>query len=172
MQIYLKLFTAYMPYVTIFLIIVTVLLFSWNLLLHQNIRKMRQRSQEFFAGNNVKNIEDIIIGHSKTLKILDKDIQELYSISNQINMLAHKGIHKIGVVRFNPFKDIGGDQSFSIALLNGKKDGLVISSLFTREGARIYAKSIMAGEAEKYPLTEEEKEAIKIANSSEPKKIN
>lgn len=172
MQIYLKLFTTYAPYVMSVLLILIIFLFFWNLLLHRNLKKMLQRSQDFFAGNNVKNIEDIIIGHSKTLKILDKDIQELYSISNQINMLAHKGLHKIGVVRFNPFKDIGGDQSFSIALLNGKKDGLVISSLFTREGARIYSKSIIAGEAEKYPLTEEEKEAIKIANSSESKKIN
>jgi len=172
MQVYLKLFMAYMPYAILVLTILIIALFLWNLILHRNLKIMRQRSQEFFAGNNVKNIEDIIINHSKTLKILDKDIQELYSISNQINMLAHKGIHKIGVVRFNPFKDIGGDQSFSIALLNGKKDGLVISSLFTREGARIYSKSIIAGEAEKYPLTEEEKEAIKIANSSaEIKKI-
>jgi hypothetical protein len=49
---------------------------------------------------------------------------------------------------------------------------LVLSSLFTREGARIYTKSILAGESEKYPLTDEEKEAIKIANSLEAKKIN
>lgn len=172
MQNFLNLLSTYMPYAVLALSVLAIFLFSWNIILHHNIRIMRQRSHDFFAGNNVKNIEDIIIGHSKTLKILDKDIQELYSISNQINMLALKGIHKIGVVRFNPFKDIGGDQSFSIALLNGKKDGLVLSSLFTREGARIYTKSILAGESEKYPLTDEEKEAIKIANSPENKKIN
>lgn len=173
MQYYLNLFSVYTTYVILALSALFVLLFFWNIMLHRNIRIMRQRSQDFFAGNNVKNIEDIIIGHSKTLKIFDKDIQELYNISNQINQLAHKGIHKVGIVRFNPFKDIGGDQSFSIALLNGKKDGVVISSLYnTREGSRIYSKAILNGESDKYPLTEEEKEAIKIANSPEARKIN
>ena len=98
-------------------------------------------------------------------------IQELYNISNQINALAFSGFHKFGLVRFNPFKDVGGDQSFSLAILNGKDNGIVISSLFTREGTRVYSKSISAGEAEKYPLTEEEKEAIKKATQKQKKII-
>lgn len=149
-----------------------LILFIWNMVLHMNIRKIQQKSAEFFAGNDVKNIEDIIVGHSRTLKALDKDIQELYNISNQINNLAHRGLHKFAMVRFNPFKDVGGDQSFSVAMLNGKNNGIVISSLYTREGARIYSKAIQAGESEKYPLTDEEKEAIKLAKTSETKKIN
>jgi len=110
------------------------------------------------------------LNQTRTIKVLDKDIQELYNISNQINALALRGLHKTAIVRFNPFKDIGGNQSFSIAFLNGKNNGLTLSSLFTREGARIYSKSIVAGQSEKYPLTEEEKEAIEIAMKTETKK--
>jgi hypothetical protein len=73
--------------------------------------------------------------------------------------------------RFNPFKEVGGDQSFSVALLNGKNNGLVISSLYTREGTRIYAKAITNGLSEKHPLTEEEEEIIKLANLNDSKKI-
>ncbi|HRY82443.1 MAG TPA: DUF4446 family protein [Candidatus Moranbacteria bacterium] len=135
----------------------------WTIVLQIQLSKIKKRNQNFFAGSSVKNIEELILGHSKNLKILDKDIQELYNISNQINNLAFRGFHKLGLVRFNPFKDVGGDQSFSLALLNGKNNGLTISSLFTREGARIYSKSITGGKSEKHPLTEEEKEAIKIA---------
>ena len=61
------------------------------------------------------------------------------------------------------FGDIGGDQSFALALLDGKNSGIVISSLHTREGTRIYSKPIIKGESEKYTLTEEEKQAIKTA---------
>jgi len=152
-------FTGFLLVFLIFLI--------WNIILQIQIGRLKKRSQEFFAGKKVSNLEDLLLEQSKNLKLLDKDIQELYNISNQINALAFRGYHKLGIVRFNPFKDVGGDQSFSIALMNGKNDGMTISSLFTREGARVYTKTIVAGESEKHPLTEEEKEAIKIAMSQE-----
>ena len=148
-----------------------IALLFWLIILQIQILKNRKKIKEFFADSSVKNIENLVLNHSKNLKILDKDIQELYNISNQINTLAFSGFHKFSLIRFNPFKDVGGDQSFSLAILNGKNNGIVISSLFTREGARIYSKSITAGQSEKYPLTEEEKEAVKEAMNSKPKKL-
>jgi len=73
-------------------------------------------------------------------------------------------IQKFGLIRFNPFSDIGGDQSFSIALLDGRGNGLVITSLYAREGNRVFAKPIEKGNSI-YPLSKEEKEAIKKAMS-------
>ncbi len=138
----------------------------WNIVLTLKMKKIKKNIQEMFSGNKVTNLEELLLGQAKNIQMLDKDIQELYDISNQINSLAGKGLHKVGMVRFNPFKDVGGDQSFAIALLNGKGNGLTISSLYSREGTRIYSKSITSGESEKHPLTEEEKEAIKIAEKS------
>ncbi len=135
----------------------------WIIILQIQLSKLKKKNKAFFAESSVKNIEELILAHSKNLKLLDKDIQELYNISNQINNLAGRGLHKFALIRFNPFKDVGGDQSFSLALLNGKNDGITISSLFTREGARIYSKSIIGGVSQKHPLTEEEKEAIALA---------
>lgn len=154
-----------LPYLFISLAILIFALFVWNTVLNLRFRKFQQKNKALFSSQKIPNLESLLLEQSKTLQILDRDIQELYNISNQINRLAGQGIHKVGLVRFNPFKDVGGDQSFSIALLNGKNNGLVISSLFTRDGARVYAKSIVAGEAEKYPLTKEEEKAIKIALS-------
>lgn len=142
----------------------------WNIIIHIQLRKFKKRNEELFSGNKIGNLEELLLSQAKSLKLLDKDIQELYNISNQINNLAFRGFHKLGVVRFNPFKDVGGDQSFSIAILNGKNNGLTISSFFTREGTRIYSKSVIGGVSEKHPLTEEEKEAIKIAMRVETKK--
>jgi len=157
------------------LIIALVLLFSlfiWVIWIQILLGRLNKKNDQLFAGNKAQNLEEIILQHSKNIKSLDKDIQELYTISNQINNLAFRGLHKTGMVRFNPFKEVGGDQSFAIAMLNGKNNGIVISSLYTREGTRIYSKSILAGKSEKYPLTEEEEKAIRLALESEPKKIN
>jgi hypothetical protein len=152
--------------------IIVFLLLIWNVALQISLSKLKKKNAEIYAGNKAKNLEEVILQQAKSLKTLDKDIQELYNISNQINNLAFRGIHKTAMVRFNPFKEVGGDQSFAIALLNGKNNGLVLSSLYTREGTRIYAKSITTGSADKHPLTEEEELAIKNALASEPKKIN
>jgi hypothetical protein len=140
-----------------------LLILVWNIFLQLALRKLKAANREFFKGEKVKNLEELLLDQAKNLKVLDKDIQELYTISNEINNLALRGIHKISAIRFNPFKDVGGNQSFSIALLNGKNDGITITALYTKEGTRVYAKAITAGESPNFPLAEEEKKAIEIA---------
>lgn len=148
-----------------------IILLIWNILLSVSLRKIKRKNEDFFAGGKVTNLEELLISQNKGIKILDKDIQELYNISNQINKLAFRSYHKIGMIRFNPFKDVGGDQSFAIALLNGRNNGITLSSLYSRDGARFYAKSIVNGESPKHPLTQEEKDAISIAIKGEDKKV-
>jgi len=132
---------------------------------------MKKKRGDFDLGETGLKIENSLENHAKQIKALDKDVQELYNISNQINNLSLRGLHKVAMLRFNPFKDLGGDQSFSIALLNGKNNGITISSLHTREGTRVYSKAIAGGKSEKYPLTEEEDQVVRQAMSSEVKKI-
>ncbi|HAV11630.1 MAG TPA: hypothetical protein DCX32_03765 [Candidatus Moranbacteria bacterium] len=127
------------------------------------IKKINQTNQTIFSGKNVKSLESLISDHSEAIVHMDKEIQELFEISNRIHNLASRGLHKVGVIRFNPFKDIGGNQSFVVALLDGKNSGTVISSLHTREGTRVYAKPITKGASEEYQLTEEETKAVAAA---------
>ncbi|HBB36765.1 MAG TPA: hypothetical protein DEB07_04425 [Candidatus Moranbacteria bacterium] len=148
-------------------VIVALALLVWNIFLHLNVSRIKNNQQQLFSGKNGVDLEKTILDHAKNLKELDKDIQDLFGISNKINDLAKKSIHKIGVVRFNPFKDLGGDQSFSVALLDGENSGVVISALHTREGNRVYSKPVEKGKAVKYPLTNEEQEAIKRADAGD-----
>lgn len=133
--------------------------------------RLKKNIQIMFSGKEVANLETLILEHSEELKQLDKEIQELFEISNKIHNLASNSLHKVDVLRFNPFKDIGGDQSFAISLLNGKNSGLIISSLHTREGTRVYAKPIIKGQSEKYTLTDEEKTSLKSAMTAKPTKV-
>lgn len=157
----------------LFFLFFLILLF-WNISLHLKIKKLQIFSKEFFKGEKNIDLEAILLGQAKNLKILDKDIQELYAISNEINTLALRGLHKFAAIRFNPFKDIGGNQSFSIALLDGKNNGLTITALYTKEGTRVYSKALTNGDSKEFPLSEEEKQVVKIAlndKKEEPIKI-
>ena len=145
--------------------IVDILLLIWNIFLHLNISRIKRNQQQLFSGKNGADLEKTILEHAKNIKELDRDIQDLYGISNQIHNLAKKSVHKVGIVRFNPFKDFGGDQSFSVALLDGENSGVVISALHSRESNRVYSKPVEKGKAVKYPLTDEELEAIKRAEA-------
>ena len=71
-------------------------------------------------------------------------------------------VQRVGLVRFNPFDDTGGDQSFALALLDAGGDGVVVSSLHTRTANRFYAKPVKAGHTT-HALTTEERQALEQA---------
>jgi len=140
-------------------------LFIWNVFLTHSLSRIKKHSEIFYSGVKANNLETSIYEHMQRTKGLEKDLKELADFSNKVYILAGKSTHKIGLIRFNPFKDVGGDQSFALALLDREKTGVVISSLYTREGTRIYAKPVHKNlSLEGYSFTEEEKEAIERAS--------
>jgi hypothetical protein len=162
-------------YGQIIILAVLGLLLAWNIILQVSLFRLKKNQKIMFSGKSGKDLEKIILEIRGKINSLDGDVKDLYDITGKIHHLALKGVHKVGVVRFNPFRDIGGDQSFSVALLDADDSGVVFSSLYSRDGVRVYAKSILNRESGKYPLTQEEQEAIKIASlgkeKTEPKKI-
>ena len=147
-------------------LIIAVMLFLiltvWNIYLTLNLRQLKRKSKELFEGSNARDLEEIIYRQIKDSRKISEGIKELADKNKTTYDLALKSIHRVGVVRFNPFDEMGGNQSFAIALLNDSGDGVTISSLFGREGTRIYAKGIKNKESE-YKLSDEEKEAINKA---------
>lgn len=133
--------------------------------------KIKRKSEVFLRGKDGKTLEKTISENLQSIRTIDTEIQELYNISNQIHNLASRSVHKVEILRFNPFNDIGGDQSFSVALLDGRNTGVVISSLHTKEGTRVYAKPIIKGEEGKYALTQEEKQVVKMAIQKKSNKV-
>lgn len=93
------------------------------------------------------------------VQLLEERYRKLAEELKEFKQDMDTALTKVGVIRFNPFQEIGGDQSFSIALLNQKNNGVVITSHYTREGNRVYAKPIKNGVSE-YPLSVEEKEVL------------
>lgn len=153
------------------LILGELVLFAIVIWLWIKNRRLKQKLSVFFSGKEAKDLEKVLIDQLKEIRELDHDIQELFEIGNRLRELGMKSIHKTSVLRFNPFKEVGSNQSFSVALLDGKNSGLVISSLHTREGTRVYAKPVIAGQAGNFPFTEEEKSTITQAIQGKPSAV-
>lgn len=79
------------------------------------------------------------------------------------NQKALEKLVRVAIVRYNPYEDTGGDQSFSIALLSKKGSGVVVTSLHARSGTRVFAKPIREGKAGKHELSKEEQEVVSKA---------
>jgi len=104
-----------------------------------------------------------------------KDLKEYFKkIEKELENLKKENkfsIQKVGIVRFNPFKEVGGNQSFSVAFLDDNDSGIVITSLLNREGSRVYGKPVEKGQSN-YLLSSEEKEAIGKAKVQKDEKRN
>jgi hypothetical protein len=105
-----------------------------------------------------QNIDEVLA----QFKELKKQFRVLSDEMKELKKENLRDISKVAVVRFNPFEGLGGNQSFSLALLDANDCGAVVTSLFSRDGNRVYCKPIKNGASE-FKLTEEEKKAIEIA---------
>lgn len=114
---------------------------------------------------NKRSLQSIMEGLLSEVDIAKKDIEMLKAKCDTIIADGRLHIQKIGLLRFNPFKDTGGDQSFILALVDGHDTGVVISGLYSRSGTRWYAKQVIGGKGVEHELSEEEKQAVKSAKS-------
>jgi len=126
------------------------------------IIKTEKRLKRFFIGKKAKDLEDIIISLENDIAVLKSAKEKTEKEIAEINKKLKKSIRGLETVRFNPFPDQGSNQSFAIGMLNEDGDGVVFSSLYSRERMSIFTKPIKNGKSE-YELTEEEKEALKKA---------
>lgn len=111
------------------------------------------------AGGNFREIiEKILLAQNQNFEYINKFGEEIKRIDR---VLLH--IPKVSLIRFNPFKETGGDHSFVLALLDKKSTGVVVTILHARQGTRIYAKDIVNGKSE-IELSAEERKALDKAN--------
>ena len=95
---------------------------------------------------------------------LGREVERLTAKTNKLEAAGLRAFQRVGLVRFNPFEETGGNQSFALALLDAEGDGWVLSSLHARSGTRVYAKAIRGGRSDA-ALSEEETAAIRQASA-------
>lgn len=135
----------------------------WNLGLTAVIWKERGFLRKLFPKSGDR---DIRKKFEEVLGEVEGFDQKLTGLGDKLAILE-KGsldhIQKVKLLRYNPYDDVGGDQSFTVALLDKKGNGVVVTSLHTRAGTRVFAKQVRNGKAEKYEFSKEETQAVKEA---------
>lgn len=148
------------------ILIILLLFLIWMAYLTFVLREYTKPKRKILRQIKNVGIENILEDHLKQIQKLTMDSKALYRITDELSKIAAKSITKVGMVRFNPFRDTGGDQSFSIVMLDSQNNGIVISSLHGRGETRVYSKPIKEGKSE-YKLSDEEIEAIKQTQTEE-----
>lgn len=155
-----------LSFVFIGLCTMLLILLVWLIIQTVQLAKLKKKYAKFMSGKNAKSLEKDIVGlfeDNKFIKLSteknERDIQKLYQ-------KLEKAYQKIGIVKYDAFNQMGGQLSFSLALLDEKNDGFVLNSVHSSEGCYSYTKEIKNGECE-ISLGDEEKRALDIAVGNE-----
>jgi hypothetical protein len=141
---------------------VVLLLLVWVALLQRSEARLRSRLRRVLTGGETTSLDQILDQQVQRLDGLSGRLDALNKLHHELEAITQRAIQKVGVVRYNPFSDAGGDQSFAIALLDAEGNGLVVSSLHSRTDTRVFAKPVRAGRST-YSLSDEEQQAVKKA---------
>ncbi|MBM3209478.1 DUF4446 family protein [Candidatus Shapirobacteria bacterium] len=145
------------------LIGVQVVILIWLLVVTFFLAKTIRHYNKLTGGTEEKSLSMILEKILDSLAKAEEEKKELRRILEELKKDGVSHIQKIGLVRFNPFSDTGGDQSFALALLDGENNGLVITGLHSRESTRLYTKPIKGGKSVGYELSKEEEESLRKA---------
>lgn len=131
-----------------------------------NQRRLENRIDSLFDGlDSDGNIEETLRRYFTETKAVRHQITTLQQNYQHISKIAAMSLQKTAIVRFNPFKHTGGDQSFALALLDNHDSGFILTSIHSREGTRVYIKPITYG-ASDHTLSKEERSALEIARNN------
>ena len=147
-------------YITYGLIICSVILIGWIIRLEIKLRRL-------LKGKSGQSLEDVVVGAHKNLDKLNEFQKEAILYFTDVEKRLSRSIQAVETIRFNPFKGegVGGSQSFSTSFLSQKGDGVVISSIYSRDRVSIFSKPLVKFESG-LELTEEEQEVIENSKSS------
>jgi hypothetical protein len=165
MDIVLDMLRNYEPVIMLGLFIVLIILIFLQVLNRVELNRMEKRYKRLMKGSMGKNIEEMLVEYNNKVDetlVTAKHIEDLYS---DVDGRLKKCVQKFSVVRYRAFDDVGSDLSFSIALLDEKNDGVVLTGIYGRNECTTFAKPVENG-ISKYDLSEEEKTAIKTAINS------
>jgi hypothetical protein len=135
-------------------VLLLVILVVWR-----RTRRIDARLRGLTRGAEGSSLEAVLDAHLDKVYDVSRDLDGLAARLAALESAQRKTFQRVGLVRYNPFEETGGNQSFALALLDAAGDGWVLSSLHARSGTRVYAKAIMAGKADA-ALSEEETAAI------------
>jgi hypothetical protein len=144
-----------------------VLLLLVVLLQAVRLGRLKRRLDDLTRGEDGLSLAGVLEAHLDRVHTLAGQVDELGVRTAVAEANLRRSVQRFAIVRFNPFEDTGGNQSFALALLDANGDGLVLTSLHSRAGTRVYAKAVTGGRSEA-ALSDEESRAVREALAAPP----
>ncbi len=145
------------------LVLSIILVRNWLLL-----NTTRRKFAELLNASSSQNVEQMLLDHLKERQELRQKIEQLDERVVTLERKLQKSKRHVGLSRYDAFPDIGGNQSFTLAVYDDNGDGAILSSIVGRAEAKVYGKHLTNGKTG-YTLTEEEQQAILDAVKNPPK---
>lgn len=136
-------------------------LIVWNAVLTFLIFRSSKKTKQFFETDK-GNIYDLLVSSINYSKKVESHSNQIEKELSRIGEIIKNSFQKLAIVRYNPFKDTGGNQSFSLAILDLDNNGFIITSMHSRESSRVYAKPVYKGKST-HNLSAEEIEVLSEA---------
>lgn len=148
-----------------------IIVLVWVVVLSVSFYKERRFMRSITDGVTKKDLRALLKSLADSLKTVSGELNHVNREIAAIQKADQKHLQKIGLVRYNPFTDTGGDQSFCLCFLDQNNDGIIVTSLHSREQTRIYAKGVSQGKTEGYALAKEEEQALLLAMKQMKKNV-
>lgn len=139
-----------------------VVLGVWTWRVNRYTQTVEDRLDSIFRESGNENTARVLADYLGTVRNTAQSVARMQEQHDGIVQIMPTVIRHVGLVRFSPFHDTGSDQSFALALLDGRQDGVVITALHSRTDSRLYAKPVERGKSS-YVLTPEERDAMERA---------
>lgn len=136
------------------------------LLALRQARSADRRLAALTRGADGDSLEHLLSAHVDKVFAVARELDAVEARTGRLEEEGQRALSRLGLVRYNPFDDTGGNQSFVVAALDPRGDGVILTSLHSRNGTRIYAKGVRAGQADG-SLSDEEAEALRLARARE-----
>ena len=155
----------YLGAITVALAVACVALLVAVVVLVRRTARLDRRLRGMTGGAEGQSLEEILAANLRQVHDVGRQVDELAARSAVLEAVQRRAVQRVGLVRFNPFEDTGGNQSFALALLDANGDGLIVSSLHARTLTRVYGKAVAGGKSEA-ALSDEESAALRQALGS------
>jgi hypothetical protein len=153
-------------YICLGIFVFSILLLIWLIVLSVKQKKLNQKYQKFMTGATGENLEDQVLTRFSDIDKLKNDSKNLNEELDKVKENLLCTYQKIGIVKYDAFKEMGGKLSFVLALLDKNNNGILLNSVHSsREGCYTYLKEIIKGESF-LELSEEERDSLNLALNS------
>jgi len=144
-----------MPYLIVGMIIITILLFIMVIVLFKAVGIVENRYKRLMRGTSNNNLEEMLLERLKSIEDAKETSQKALKECEKLEIKIKECIQKVAIMRYKAFENVGSDLSFSIAMLDDKNDGVILTGIYGRQESTTYAKPIDKG-ISRYDLSEEE----------------